>query len=125
MPNMDPQMMRNNINMMKGMNPAQFDNLKNTVKFEFCFYSQIQAKNFQPPGGAASSSTTSNQDAYKRQASAPVSDPKPLSKYSRVENLKANGNDFFKKEQYDQAGDAYFEVFIVQRLNIEILKGYH
>jgi len=42
-----------------------------------------------------------------------VSDPKPLSKYSRVENLKANGNDFFKKEQYDQAGDAYFEVFIV------------
>jgi len=33
MPNMDPQMMRNNANMMKGMNENQFSQMKDTVYF--------------------------------------------------------------------------------------------
>jgi len=104
MPNMDPQMLRNNAGMMKNMNESQFSQMKDT------------AKNFKPGqfGGAGPSAfPTANTTNTSTTSSTPTNQATTsTSRYAHIEKLKNKGNDLFKKGSYSEAATAYFEAII-------------
>jgi len=106
MPNMDPQMLRNNAGMMKNMNESQFSQMKDT------------AKNFKPgqfggPGAGPSATPTASTTNTSTTSSTPTSQATTsTSRYAHIEKLKNKGNDLFKKASYSEAATAYFEAII-------------
>jgi len=103
MPQMSPDMLRNSANMMKNMDASQLNQMKDMA-------------GKMGPGGmpgmpgmgmggfpSSGGNTPTNSAASQIQSSG---------QFPKIEKLKNDGNDFFKKQKYDDASASYFEAIL-------------
>ena len=117
--NISPEMLKTSANMFKNMNPDEIERMKNMsagMNFNnFNNNSQNFAQNPSYPFND-NKNTTNPPETLKKSKTDPFeSNEKPLL-FPKIENLKKKGNDFFNKNQYDEASSSYLEVNYLKKL---------
>lgn len=98
MPTADPQVIRQNIKMMQGMNDDQFNSFRNMVSILTKNLNK-QAQNMNYPFTPSQTANTSSTSTG-------------LPSYPDIEKIKNEGNELFKSGEYDKAAAKYLEVLM-------------
>ena len=108
--NISPEMLKTSANMFKNMNPEEIERMKNmSAGMNFNNFNNNAQQFAQNP--APQNSINNNKEPIRKSKTDPFeNNEKPLA-FPLIESLKKKGNDFFNKNQYDEASSSYLEVF--------------
>lgn len=106
--NISPEMLKTSANMFKNMNPDEIEKMKNmSSNMNFNNNSHPFAQNPNYP--TVNNNTKENLRKSKTET---FESTEKIIPFPKIETLKKKGNEYFNKNQYDEASSNYLEVLL-------------